>query len=96
MGQHLAADQELYREALQRLAGAVQYEIIGSWTADESVDLATPVSGREYLLRRQQAAARIDAIDGKLKAVTADVVLEWRARQERRTHRWFALVSRGT
>jgi hypothetical protein len=94
MEQHLAAEQELYRAALERIGDAVQYEVVGSWAADEQADLATPVSGREYLKRRSQATERIAAIDSKLKSVTADSVREWRARQERKSHRWFALVPR--
>ncbi len=90
----LAADQELYRGALERVGDAVQYEITARWEVDEKADLATPVSGREYQKRRQEAAARVSAIDGKLKKVTAGSVREWRSRQERRTHRWFALVAR--
>lgn len=92
--EHLMADQEFYRAALERVGGSVQYEIVGSWSADAGADLATPISGREYLKRRQEAAGRIAAIDTKLKTVTGDTVTEWRARQDRRTHRWFALVSR--
>ena len=94
MEQHLAAEQELYRAALERIGDAVQYEVVGSWAADEQADLATPVSGREYLKRRSQATGRIAAIDSKLKSVTGDSVREWRARQERKSHRWFALVPR--
>lgn len=90
----VAAGQELYREALERVGDAVQYEITASWAVDEQADLATPVSGREYRKRRQEAAGRIAAIDSKLKNVTADAVREWRTRQERRTHHWFALVPR--
>jgi hypothetical protein len=92
MEQHLADEQELYRAALERIGDAVQYEVVGSWAADEQADLATPVSGREYLKRRSQATERIAAIDSKLKSVTAGSVREWRARQERKNHRWFALV----
>jgi Gas vesicle synthesis protein GvpL/GvpF len=92
--QQLAEGPELYREALERIGDAVQYEVVGSWAADEQVDLAAPVSGREYLKRRSQATERIAAIDSKLKSVTADSVREWRARQERKSHRWFALVPR--
>ncbi len=91
---HLEADAEGYRAALERLRDVVQYEIVGSWTADAEADLATPVSGREYLKRRQEASGRIAAVDTKLRAVAADSVREWRARQERRSHRWFALVPR--
>jgi Gas vesicle synthesis protein GvpL/GvpF len=91
---HLADEQDLYRAALERIGDAVQYEVVGSWAADEEADLATPVSGREYLKRRSQAAERIAAIDRKLRSVTADCVREWRVRQERRSHRWFALVPR--
>ncbi len=94
MEQHLADEQELYRAALERIGDAVQYEVVGSWAADEQADLATPVSGREYLERRSQAMGRIAAIDSKLRSVTADSVREWRARQERKSHRWFALVPR--
>ena len=92
--QHLAAEQELYREALERVENAVQYEIVGTWAEEEQADIATPVSGREYLKRRQEATGRVAAVEGKLKSVTADSVREWRARQERKTHRWFALVPR--
>ena len=93
--EHLVtADQELYREALERIGDSVQYEITGSWAVDQQTDLATPISGREYQKRRQEAAGRIAAIDSKLKRVTADSVREWRSRQERRNHRWFALVPR--
>jgi Gas vesicle synthesis protein GvpL/GvpF len=90
----LAADQQLYREALQRVGDAVQYEITASWAVDQQADLATPISGREYQKRRQETGERIAAIDSKLKRVTADSVREWRSRQERRIHRWFALVPR--
>ncbi len=92
--QHLAAEQELYRAALERTADAVQYEVVGTWAVEEQADLATPVSGREYLKRRQEAVGRIAAVEGKLKSVTADSVREWSGRQERKTHRWFALVPR--
>jgi gas vesicle protein GvpL/GvpF len=92
--QQLAAEQELYRAALTRIGDAVQYEIVGIWAADEQADLATPVSGREYLKRRQEAAGRISAVDQKLRSVTADSVREWRARQEHKAYRWFALVPR--
>src|ERR1035438_7358074 len=92
----LAEGQELYREALERIGDAVQYEVVGSWAEDEQVDLATPVSGREYLKRRSQAAGRIAAIDSKLKGVTAGCVREWRGRPGGKSHRWFALVPRGS
>ncbi len=65
--QQLADEQELYRAALERIGDAVQYEVVGSWAEDEQADLATPVSGREYLKRRSQATGRIAAIDSKLK-----------------------------
>ncbi len=91
---YIAEERGIYEEALTRLADTVQYEMIASWTADEQADLATPVSGREYLKRRQEAEERIAAIDNKLKSVTAGIVREWRARQDRRKHHWFALVAR--
>ena len=94
--QHLAPEQELYRAALERTADAVQYEVVGTWAAEEQADLATPVSGREYLKRRQAAGGRIAAVENKLKSVTAGSVREWRGRQERKTHRWFALVPRAS
>jgi hypothetical protein len=92
--QRLAADGELYGAALARIGDAVQYEIVAIWEADEQADLATPVSGREYVKRRQESASRIASVDSKLKNVTAGSVREWRGRQERKTHRWFALVPR--
>jgi hypothetical protein len=81
-------------EALTRLADTVQYQLAATWTADEHADLATPVSGREYLKRRQETETRIAAIDTKLKTVTAGIVREWRSRQDRRRHLWFALIAR--
>src|ERR1019366_9149920 len=75
----IAEGQDLYRATLERIGDAVQYEVVGSWAEDEQVDLATPVSGREYLKRRSQATERIAAIDSKLKSVTAGSVREWRA-----------------
>ena len=92
--QHLASEQELYRAALVRVEGAVQYDIVATWTDSDQPDAATPVSGREYLKRRQQAAERIAVVEGKLKGVTAESVREWRGRQERKTYHWFALVPR--
>ncbi len=92
--QHLAVEQELYREALSRVDKAVQYEVVGTWADEQQADFSKPVSGREYLQRRQEAAARVTAVENKLKDVTADSVREWRARQDRKTHRWFALVPR--
>ncbi len=72
----------------------MQYEIVGTWTDDQEADFSKPVTGKEYLQRRQQASGRIAAVESKLKSVTADSVREWRGRQERKTHRWFALVPR--
>ncbi len=92
--QHIAMEQEIYREALDRLASAVQYEIVATWAEEQAADLATPVSGREYLRRRQESLGRVAAVESKLKSVTAELVREWRGRQERKTHRWFALVPR--
>jgi hypothetical protein len=92
--QHLALEQESYRKALERIGNAVQYEIVGTWADEQQADLATPVSGREYLKRREEALGRVAAVESKLKSVTADSVREWRARRERKTHRWFALVPR--
>ncbi len=94
LAQTIASEQELYRAALERIGEALQYEIIASWEGDERADLATPVSGSEYRKRRQQVMARVNAVDTKLKNVTAGSVREWRARQERKTHHWFALVPR--
>jgi hypothetical protein len=91
---YVAEEQGFYEDALKRLGDTVQYEMVASWTADEQADLATPVTGQEYLKRRQQAAERIAAIDTKLKTVTTGWVCDWRSRQERRKHHWFALVSR--
>ncbi|HZM11716.1 MAG TPA: GvpL/GvpF family gas vesicle protein [Candidatus Limnocylindrales bacterium] len=91
---HIGEEREFFGEALNRLGDTVQYEMIASWTADEQADLATPVSGREYLKRRQESEERIAAIDAKLKKVGAGCVRGWRARQDRRKHHWFALVER--
>jgi hypothetical protein len=90
----LAPEQESYRLALERIGNAVQYEIVGTWADEQQADFATPVSGREYLKRRQEAQGRVAAVESKLKGVTADLVREWRARHERKAHRWFALVPR--
>ena len=94
MEQQLGPEQEMYREALERVAGTVQYEVIASWTDEPTADLAAPISGREYLKRRQQAGERISAVESKLKRVAGESVREWRGRQERKSYRWFALVSR--
>jgi len=83
-----------YTEALQRLAGTVQYELTATWEDDERADLATPVSGRAYLKRREEAEVRIAAIDTKLKTVAAGIVLDWRMRQDRRNRLWYALLPR--
>lgn len=92
--QHLIPEQELYRDAIERVDGAVQYEIVGTWADEQQTDLATPVSGREYLKRRQEALGRVAAVEGKLKTVTGDAVREWRGREQNKKHRWFALVPR--
>ena len=84
-----------YREALRRLEGMVQYELTATWAEEDGVDLAKPVSGGEYLKRHQQAEARVAATDIKLRSLTAGIVVEWRASQERRTRLWYALLARG-
>jgi Gas vesicle synthesis protein GvpL/GvpF len=94
MEDHLRDERDLYRSALERIGDAVQYEIVATWAADEQADLAKPISGREYAKRRQEVAERVAAVDTKLKSVTGNSAREWRAHQERRTHRWFALVPR--
>jgi len=88
----VAEQRAVTAEALTRLAGMIQYELSASWAEDESVDLGKPVSGAEYLKRRQQAEARVAATDTKLRSVTAGIVVEWRAKQERRNRLWYALL----
>ena len=90
----IAEERGIYEEALVRLADTVQYDLTATWAAEQQTDLATPVSGREYLKRRQEAEARVAAIDVKLKSVTSGIVREWRSRQDRRRHLWFALIGR--
>lgn len=90
----IAGERTNYEAALTRLAGMMEYQVTATWTADAETDLATPVSGREYVKRRQRTEARIAALDSKLKGVTDGIVSEWRSRQDRRNHLWFALVPR--
>jgi hypothetical protein len=89
----IAEKHEPYVEALTRLAGTIQYQLTATWVEDALVDLATPISGKEFQKRRAEGEARIAAIDGKLKAVAAGIVREWRSRQDRRKHLWFALMA---
>ena len=77
-----------------RLDGTVQYVLTATWAEEEGVDWSKPVSGGEYLKRRQHAEVRVSAIDNKLRAVTAGIVRDWRMRQERRNRLWFALLLR--
>lgn len=81
-----------YAEALHRLADMVQYELTATWAEEQGVDLATPMKGAEYMMRRQQREVRVSAIDNKLRTVTAGIVRDWRMRQERRNHVWVALL----
>lgn len=90
----LTEQRETYIDALTRLTGMVQFELTATWAEDEHADLAKPVSGREYVRRRQEAEARASAIDAKLRSVTADIVREWRAKQDRRNRIWYALLPR--
>lgn len=85
---------EYYVSAFERLVDTVEYQLTATWADEQSSDLATPVSGREYLKRRQESESRIAAIDTKLKSVTAGIVRDWRSRQDRRKHVWYALVPR--
>jgi hypothetical protein len=90
----VAEHSDYYASALERLADTVEYQLTATWAEEQSSDLATPVSGREYLKRREESEARIAAIDAKLKTVTAGIVRDWRSRQDRRKHVWYALVQR--
>ena len=90
----IAEHRQHYESTLQRLADSIQYELTATWAAEETSDLATPVSGREYLKRRQESDSRVAAIDAKLKAVTAGIVRDWRSHQDRRRHVWHALMLR--
>lgn len=89
----LAEEHSRWQEALTRLAGKLQYELTATWSDNEK-DLATPVSGKEYLKRLQASEARVAAIDAKLRSVCSRIVLDWRTRRERRNHLWFALLPR--
>ena len=89
----VAGQRERHIEALTRLAGTIQYELTATWAEDEHADLATPISGKEFQKRCAENDARIVAIDTKLKAVTSGIVREWRSRQDRRKHLWFALMA---
>jgi hypothetical protein len=90
----IAAWREPYIEALVRLAGTIQYQLTATWAEDERIDMAAPISGKEFQKRRAESETRIAAIDAKLKTVTAGIVREWRSRQDRRKHLWFALIAR--
>jgi len=90
----LAEEPSRVHEALTRLAGNVQYELTATWTDSENRDLATPVSGKEYLKRREESEARVAAIDAKLKGVASGIALDWRSRQDRRNHIWYSLMPR--
>jgi hypothetical protein len=90
----IAEERNHLEEALIRLAGTVQYDLTATWESEVQQDLAAPVSGREYLKRRQEAEARVGAIDTKLRTVTAECVREWRSPRDFRKHVWRALVPR--
>ena len=90
----LAEELSHWQEALTRLAGNVQYEITAPWSDNESRDLATPISGKEYLKRCEESEARVAAINSKLRSVTSGIVLDWRRRRERRNYIWYALMRR--
>lgn len=90
----VAEHREYYASAFERLADTVEYQLTATWAEEQSSDLATPVSGREYVKRREESEARIAAIDSKLKTVTGGIVRDWRSRQDRRKHVWYALVRR--
>jgi Gas vesicle synthesis protein GvpL/GvpF len=90
----VAQHREYYARAFDRLADTIEYQLTATWEERERTDLATPVSGREYVKRREEAEARVAAIDSKLKTVTAGIVRDWRSRHDRRKHVWYALVHR--
>jgi hypothetical protein len=81
-------------EALTRLSDTVQYDLTATWEEEAQQDLSAPVSGKEYVKRRQEAEARVGAIDAKLRSVTAECVREWRSPKDFRKHVWRALVPR--
>lgn len=83
-----------YADAFERLADTVEYQLTATWMEEQSSDLATPISGRAYLKRRQESESRIAALDAKLRAVTAGIVRDWRSRQDRRKHVWYVLLHR--
>lgn len=85
---------EYYASAFYRLTDTVEYQLTAAWSDEENSDRATPVSGREYLKRRQESEARIAAIDSKLKTVAGGIVRDWRSRHDRRKHVWYALIHR--
>lgn len=85
---------ERYSEALTRLAGYVQFELTATWSDSDNKDLATPISGKEYLKRRQETESRVATIDAKLRSVTSGIVFDWRTRRERRNYVWYVLLPR--
>jgi len=89
----LGSESGYYLQVLARLDGTIQYELTATWAEEDRSDLATPVSGKEFQKRRAESEARIAAIDAKLRDVTVGIVRQWRSRQERRKHRWFALLA---
>jgi hypothetical protein len=90
----ISAREAQYYGELQRLSGTLQYELYASWEAEQQTDTSTPIKGSEYLRRRQTQDSRVAALDEKLRKVTGNSVREWRMRQDRKTHHWFALVER--
>lgn len=90
----IAGERGHLEEALTRLSDTVQYDLMATWEAEVRQDLAAPISGKEYAKRRQEAEARVGAIDAKLRSVTAECVREWRSPRDFRKHVWRALVPR--
>ncbi len=88
--QHLRAQQGKYREFLERTRGLVQMEA----RLAMAERAAKPGSGREYLVRRQQAARALEAEAARIADAVHGLVQEWKKRSQGEGLRCYALVPR--
>jgi hypothetical protein len=91
--QHVRKHAPQYFQALSRLRDMVQLEI-HIRTNQAAKRASQPVSGREYLRRRQARAAELRATAERFNRATRAWVVEWRERQTDGGMRCYALLRR--
>ena len=92
--EHIEENAARYRTGLKRTQGMVQMDVRVGVTEPEPAQSPASRSGAEYLKEKADSARKLESAITAVREAAADVVVEWKRRQEKQGLRGFLLVPR--